>query len=171
MIERRRAFYALSLLAAEPHHEAHLPTGKKRAVLEKLLRKAQSSGCSYLIHTYDKQTAAQGLSAAAAMPRLLRSPHALHMPSHILHGWVYGRTIIDSNRASMLLPERLPPCTWEAQGHQYHAMEFLVYAYLQSGREPKADVSIRKSKLCLGEEYGFDPALPTPWRDFLPFTL
>lgn len=43
-------------------------------------------------------------------------------------------------------------------GHQYHAMDFLVYAYLQSGREAEAKRVYEEVKtLPSAKEYGFDP--------------
>ena len=82
------AFYALSLLASEPHNDSTFANRKKAgAVLEKLFAEEPNHPgvAHYLIHTYDKpQLAAQGLSAARSYAKIApASPHALHMPSHI----------------------------------------------------------------------------------------
>src|SRR5205807_4251942 len=82
------AFYALSLLASEPHHDSTFANRKKAGgVLEKLFEDEPNHPgvAHYLIHTYDKpQLAAQGLSAARSYAKIApASPHALHMPSHI----------------------------------------------------------------------------------------
>src|SRR4051812_849872 len=82
------AFYALSLLAAEPEHDASNAYRKHAAaLLEKLFAdEPKHPGVAhYLIHTYDKpELAQQGLPAARKYAQLApAAPHALHMPAHI----------------------------------------------------------------------------------------
>lgn len=52
------------------------------------------------------------------------------------------------------------------EGHQYHAMELLIYAYLQSGRDPEAAKLIEEicSSPQLKDMYGsgFDPQISAP---------
>jgi hypothetical protein len=93
------AFYALSLLASEPHNDSTFANRKKAgAVLEKLFAEEPNHPgvAHYLIHTYDKpQLAAQGLSAARSYAKIApASPHALHMPSHIFARLGLWRTIL-----------------------------------------------------------------------------
>jgi len=49
------------------------------------------------------------------------------------------------------------------EGHQYHAMEFLMYAYLQSGREAEAQRLIEEVRSLpkMKDMYGtdFDPQI------------
>jgi hypothetical protein len=45
---------------------------------------------------------------------------------------------IDSNLASIAASRNAAMTQMGDEGHQYHALEFLVYAYLQSGREDEA---------------------------------
>src|SRR5258708_2714770 len=82
------AFYALSLLAAEPDHDkTNAYRLKAAAILEKLFAEEPNHPgvAHYLIHTYDKPEMAQkGLPAARKYAQLAPSaPHALHMPAHI----------------------------------------------------------------------------------------
>src|SRR5947209_4422065 len=82
------AFYALSLLAAEPDHDKTNATRKQAAaVLEKLFAEEPNHPgvAHYLIHTYDRPDMAQlGLPAARKYAQLApAAPHALHMPAHI----------------------------------------------------------------------------------------
>ncbi|PYV67292.1 MAG: hypothetical protein DMG97_27615, partial [Acidobacteria bacterium] len=78
------AFYALSLLAADPDKDNTSRT-KAAAVLEKLFaEEPQHPGVAhYLIHTYDKPDMAEkGLPAARKYAQLApAAPHALHMPA------------------------------------------------------------------------------------------
>ena len=114
----------------------------------------------YLIHTYDKpQLAEQGLSAARSYAKIApASPHALHMPSHIFARLGLWQDDIDSNLASIAATRKTAAMHMGGAGHQYHAMDFLVYAYLQSGREAEAQRVYEEVKtLPSSKEYGFDP--------------
>jgi tetratricopeptide (TPR) repeat protein len=137
------AFYALSLLASEPEHDTTFANRKKgAAVLEKLF--AEEPGhpgvAHYLIHSYDKpQLAELGLPAARRYAQIApASPHALHMPSHIFARLGLWQDDIDSNVASISATRKTAAMHMGGAGHQFHAMDFLVYAYVQSGREADA---------------------------------
>ena len=157
------AFYALSLLASEPHHDSTFANRKKAGgVLEKLFEDEPNHPgvAHYLIHTYDKpQLAEQGLSAARSYAKIApASPHALHMPSHIFARLGLWQDDIDSNLASIAATRKTAAMHMGGAGHQYHAMDFLVYAYLQSGREAEAQRVYEEVKtLPSSKEYGFDP--------------
>ena len=157
------AFYALSLLASEPHHDSTFANRKKAGVvLEKLFAQEPNHPgvAHYLIHTYDKpQLAAQGLSAARSYAKIApASPHALHMPSHIFASLGLWQDDIDSNLASIAATRKTAAMHMGGAAHQYHAMDFLVYAYLQSGREAEAQRVYEEVKtLPSSKEYGFDP--------------
>ena len=157
------AFYALSLLASEPHNDSTFANRKKAgAVLEKLFAEEPNHPgvAHYLIHTYDKpQLAAQGLSAARSYAKIApASPHALHMPSHIFARLGLWQDDIDSNLASIAATRKTAAMHMGGAGHQYHAMDFLVYAYLQSGHEAEAQRVYEEVKtLPAAKEYGFDP--------------
>jgi hypothetical protein len=137
------AFYALSLLASEPHHDETFANRKTAAaVLEKLFAtEPDHPGVAhYLIHAYDKPQLAQlGIPAARRYAQVApAAPHALHMPSHIFARVGLWQDDINSNLASVAATRKTAAMGMGGEGHQFHAMDYLVYAYLQSGREADA---------------------------------
>ncbi len=137
------AFYALSLLASEPDGDTTFANRKKAgAILEKLfaIEPNHPGIAHYLIHTYDKpQLAELGLPAARRYAQIApMAPHALHMPSHIFARLGMWQEDIDSNLASIAATRQSAAMHMGGEGHQFHAMDFLVHAYLQNGREADA---------------------------------
>ena len=160
------AFYALSLLASEPHHDETFANRKAAAaILEKLFAtEPDHPGVAhYLIHSYDKPQLAQlGIPAARRYAQVApAAPHALHMPSHIFARVGLWQDDINSNLASVAATRKTAAMGMGGEGHQFHAMDFLVYAYLQSGREADAAKMIDEIKTMPKMEsmYGhdFDP--------------
>lgn len=160
------AFYALSLLAAAPDHDTTFANQKKAAaVLEKLFAEEPDHPgvAHYLIHSYDSpQMAQQGLPAARRYAKIApASPHALHMPSHIFARLGLWQDDIDSNLASIAATRKTAAMHMGGEGHQFHAMDFLEYAYLQSGREADAQHLIDEIKAMPAQKdmygMGFDP--------------
>jgi hypothetical protein len=160
------AFYALSLLASEAENDTSFANRKKAAaVLEKLFAEDPDHPgvAHYLIHSYDKpQLAELGLPAARRYAQIApAAPHALHMPSHIFARLGLWQDDIDSNMASIAATRKTAAMHMGGEGHQYHSMDFLVYAYLQSGREADAQAVINEVKAMPAmpdmSEYGFDP--------------
>jgi len=136
-------FYALSLLASEPHDDTTFANRKQAAaILEKLFAtEPDHPGVAhYLIHAYDKPQLAQlGLPAARRYAQIApAAPHALHMPSHIFARVGLWQDDINSNLASIAATRKTAAMHMGGEGHQFHAMDFLIYAYLQSGREAEA---------------------------------
>jgi len=145
------AFYALSLLASEPDNDTTFANRKQAAaVLEKLFAvEPDHPGIAhYLIHSYDKpQLAELGLPAARRYAAIApAAPHALHMPSHIFARLGLWQDDIDSNLASIAATRKTAAMHMGGEGHQFHAMDFLMYAYLQSGREADAQKVIEEVK-------------------------
>src|ERR1022692_2935890 len=145
------AFYALSLLASEPDNDTTFANRKEAgAILEKLFAKEpEHPGIAhYLIHTYDKpQLAELGLPAARRYAQIAPSaPHAVHMPSHIFARVGDWPDSIQSNLASIAATRKASEMNMGGAGHQFHAMDFLIYAYLQSGREAEAVKVIEEVK-------------------------
>jgi tetratricopeptide (TPR) repeat protein len=160
------AFYALSLLAADPDKD-NIYRMKAAAVLEKLFaEEPQHPGVAhYLIHTYDKPDMAEkGLPAARKYAQLApAAPHALHMPAHIFARLGLWQDDIDSNVRSIEATQKEAAMHMGGEGHQFHAMDFLVYAYLQTGREEDAHKIIDEVRAMptMHDMYGmgFDPHL------------
>src|SRR5438105_4979851 len=135
------AFYALSVLAAD-HDKTNANRKRAAAVLEKLFAEEPNHPgvAHYLIHTYDKPDMAQlGLPAARRYAQLApAAPHALHMPAHIFARLGLWQDDIGSNVASVAATRKEAAMHMGGEGHQFHALDFLVYAYLQTGRERDA---------------------------------
>ena len=162
------AFYALSLLAAEPDHDKANSNRKQAAVvLEKLFAEEPNHPgvAHYLIHTYDKPEMAQlGLPAARKYAQLApAAPHALHMPAHIFARLGLWQDDIDSNVRSIAATQKEAAEHMGGEGHQFHAMDFLVYAYLQTGHEQDAQKIIDEVRAMppMHDMYGmgFDPRM------------
>jgi len=137
--EEATVFYALSLLAVEPPNDTSLQYTKKAVALLNGVFKndPEHPGVAhYLIHACDNPNMAQeGLPAARRYAKIApSSPHALHMPSHIFARLGLWRDDIASNLASVAAAEHSSSGT-EAR---LHPMDFLEYAYLQTGRDEKA---------------------------------
>ena len=141
-----QVFYALALLAAaSPTDKTHANQKRAAALLEPLIRLyPQHPGIAhYLIHAYDNaELAPQGLTAARAYSRIAPSaPHALHMPSHIFTRLGLWEDSIASNVAAREAAHRQGD-----KGEELHAMDYLVYAYLQSGHDKDAAQLIQQLK-------------------------
>jgi len=163
-------FYALSLLASEPHDDATFANRKQAAaILEKLFAtEPDHPGVAhYLIHSYDKPQLAQlGLPAARRYAQIApAAPHALHMPSHIFARVGLWQDDINSNLASIAATRKTAAMHMGGEGHQFHAMDFLFYAYMQSGRDADARALMDEVKAMpvMHDMYGlgFDPHLAT----------
>ncbi|HEV2134193.1 MAG TPA: hypothetical protein VGR47_08010 [Terracidiphilus sp.] len=133
-----QAFYALALLAAaSPFDKTHAKQKQAAKVLEPLFRKYPDHPgiAHYLIHACDNaEMASQGLAPALAYSKIAPSaPHALHMPSHIFTRLGMWTDSIASNRAASTAARNQGDI-----GEELHAMDYLVYAYLQQGRYPEA---------------------------------
>jgi len=133
-----QVFYALALLAnASPADKTHANQKKAADLLEPLNRiYPEHPGIPhYLIHAYDNaELAPRGLPAARAYSKIAPSaPHALHMPSHIFTRLGLWEESIASNLAAREAAHQQGDT-----GEELHAMDYLVYAYLQSGRDTDA---------------------------------
>ena len=141
-----QVFYALALLAnTSPADRTHAKQKQAADLLEPLDRAyPQHPGIPhYLIHAYDNaELAPKGLPAATAYSQIAPSaPHALHMPSHIFTRLGLWEDSIASNLAAREAAHQQGDT-----GEELHAMDYLVYAYLQSGRDKDAARVIQQLK-------------------------
>ena len=141
-------FYALSLLTWGPDKDHPLVNSRK--AIEVLNTEFQKNPnhpgvAHYLIHATDSpQLAPLGLVAARRYAQIApAAPHALHMPSHIFARLGLWQDDIDSNLAA-LDAARHPVAMHVGAEHQVHAMEFLEYAYLQTGSDQQADEMVHE---------------------------
>ncbi len=129
--------YALALaVAASPTDKTYSKQLKAAEILEReAARQPQHPGVAhYLIHAYDTPAlATRGIPAAERYASLAAdAPHALHMPSHIFTRVGRWEDSIETNRRSAE--------TARARGaifDEIHALDYLVYGYLQTG-QPEA---------------------------------
>jgi tetratricopeptide (TPR) repeat protein len=137
------AFYALSLVALAEYGDHDLENRKKAlAVLDPLLvSEPEHPGVAhYIIHASDTpELASEGLVAARTYAKIAPdSSHAIHMPSHIFTRLGLWQESIDSNIAAEASAKKATEMHMAEPHYQTHAMDFLDYAYLQSGQEARA---------------------------------
>jgi tetratricopeptide (TPR) repeat protein len=135
-------FYALALLASAPDGDTSLKNPREAiALLNEIFKEEPNHPgvAHYLIHAADNpQLAELGLPAARRYAGIApASPHALHMPSHIFARLGLWQEDIQSNLASVAAAKQ-PSAMHVGAEHQVHAMDFLEYAYLQTGDDAKA---------------------------------
>jgi hypothetical protein len=145
-----QVFYALALLATvSPTDKAHANQKQAADLLEPLFKAyPQHPGIPhYLIHAYDNaELAPRGLPAARDYAKIAPSaPHALHMPSHIFTRLGLWEDSIASNVAARAAAHQQGDT-----GEELHAMDYLVYAYLQSGRDSDAAQIVQQLKAMSG---------------------
>jgi len=124
--------YALALsLAASPNDKTYANQLKGAAILETIFkRQPRHPGVAhYLIHLYDAPSIAErGLDAARRYSEIAPAvAHAQHMPSHIFTRVGAWKESVASNLAAVRVGRS-----------DTHAMDYLVYAYLQLAEDRKA---------------------------------
>jgi len=150
-------FHAITLAITAPKTDKTFSNQRKCGeILEPIFAKQpQHPGVAhYIIHCYDNPVLAQrGLVAARAYAKIApASAHANHMPSHIFTRVGSWDESIASNRKSAELAAgaESTATTGEARDQRLHAMDYLEYAYLQSGR-------VQQGKAVLDEMNTFQP--------------
>ena len=140
-------FDALSLIAAgtmdgDPAFPKQRRAG---AILNQVLAKNPDHPgvAHYLIHSFDYPSLAElALPAARRYATIAPdSAHAQHMPSHIFTRLGLWDEAISSNQAAEAAARAYAkssgmPGAWD---QQLHAMDYLAYAYLQTGQDREAD--------------------------------
>jgi len=135
------AFYALSLLGSAgslPPDKTYKRQIEAGEMLEPLAARApEHPGLEhYIIHSYDYPTlAARALNAARRYAKIAPdAPHALHMPSHIFTRMGLWQDSIESNLASAAAARKNG-----LTGDELHALDYLEFAYLQTGQDKLAE--------------------------------
>ena len=135
-------FYALGELAtADPGDKTFAQQKQAGALIEAVLaRYPDHPGAHhYIIHAYDSPVLApRALAVAREYGKIAPDvPHALHMPSHIFTRLGYWGESIEWNRRSAAAALR-QPVAGAVSIHYLHALDYLVYAYLQRGEDARA---------------------------------
>jgi hypothetical protein len=138
-------FYALALNAtAVPTDKTYANQHKAGAILEKVYAEQPNHPgvAHYIIHSYDyAPLAGNALVAARGYAKIAPAvPHAQHMPAHIFTRLGLWQESIDSNLSSANAGKayyaRLGKSTvWD---QTLHALDYVVYAYLQTGQDKRA---------------------------------
>jgi tetratricopeptide (TPR) repeat protein len=158
--DEAQLFYAITLnVAASPNDKTYSNQLKGAAILEEIFkRQPRHPGVAhYLIHLYDTPAlAGKGIDAAKRYSEIApAAPHAQHMPSHIFTRVGYWKESIALNTVSARAAkaEKEPI-------DQLHAMDYLVYAYLQLGQDAKAGEVVDEMNAVTGVNPNF---LPGPY--------
>jgi len=136
------AFYSLSLLATAPKEDKTFSRQKKAgSLLEALFVKApEHPGLfHYIIHAYDNPVLAKdAVEIARGYDKLAPNvPHALHMPSHIFVRLGLWSDAVDWNIRSAA-SARENSMGEVISRHYMHALDYLMYAYLQQANDKMA---------------------------------
>jgi len=138
-------FHALSLAITAPKTDKTFANQRKCGeILEPIFaRQPHHPGIAhYIIHCYDNPVLAEkGLGAARMYAKIApASAHANHMPSHLFTRVGSWDESIASNTKSAQLAAaaEATSANGEARDQRLHAMDYLEYADLQSGRTKQA---------------------------------
>ena len=138
-------FHALTLAITAPKTDKTFANQRRCGeVLQPIFaRQPHHPGVAhYIVHCYDNPGLAEsGLGAARMYARIApASAHANHMPSHIFTRVGSWNESISSNvrSAELAAAAEATSTNGEARDQRLHALDYLEYAYLQSGRVPQA---------------------------------
>ncbi|HET9983260.1 MAG TPA: hypothetical protein VFQ38_06725 [Longimicrobiales bacterium] len=145
------AFYALALLAAAPSDSVS-PANSARAaslLLGVYQRNPEHPGAMhYLVHADDAPGRERESLAIVRKYETVapRNPHALHMPTHIYTRLGDWDAVIRGNARAAEAALRYPVgergrLVWDEFPH---AIEYLVYAYLQEGADDRAAAQVER---------------------------
>jgi tetratricopeptide (TPR) repeat protein len=105
----------------------------------------------YIIHACDTPSlAADGLAAARHYGEIAATaPHAVHMPGHIFARLGLWQEDIDANELSVTASHAAEQRQQSGAMDQFHSDDFLLYAYLQTARDERAQAVLRDSAAAL----------------------
>ncbi|HEY5826640.1 MAG TPA: hypothetical protein VIT44_19870, partial [Cyclobacteriaceae bacterium] len=145
-----KSFYALSLIGiVDPADKSFANQLKAGKLAEEVLQVIADhpGGFHYVIHAYDYPGLSdKALQAANQYGKIAPEiPHALHMPSHIFTRLGMWKESIDWNKRSATAAfDTLK--TGTISMHYFHALDYLIYAYLQRGEDNKANQVLEDMK-------------------------
>ncbi len=152
------AFYALSHLATAAKDD-HSFSHQKQAgtLLEKIFQQAPTHPgvIHYTIHAYDNPLlASRAVEAARAYDQIAPDvPHALHMPTHIYVRLGMWNDANSWNRRSGRSALKYPAAGYISH-HYPHALDYLIYGYLQTAENDQAE----KVLTAINERKGYQPS-------------
>jgi len=141
-----RLFYVLTRLATvSPDDKSYIEQREAGAIAEKVLEEIPDhpGGFHYAIHAYDFPPLAEdALRVARGYNEIAPEiPHALHMPTHIFTRLGKWNESIDLNLRSAAVALKLP-IEGKITAQYFHALDYLVYAYLQQSEYDKVEAII-----------------------------
>lgn len=138
-------YYALSLVAtASPTDTTLARQRQASALLNPLFEQHPDHPglAHYIIHAHDApRLARDGLAAARRYASIAPSvPHAQHMPSHIFIRLGLWEENVQANRRSYEAGAAYAARHFPGAlgNHEFHAMDYMVYGYLQLGKDSAA---------------------------------
>ena len=144
-------FYGRAVIANAPPTDLRFERQLHAATLLEPLFASQPDHpglAHYIIHTFDSpKLADKGLSAARRYAAIApAAPHALHMPSHIFTRLGYWDESIETNRKSAAAEPD--------SNAAVHPNDYMVYAYLQQGRDADAWKVVSRTRGAADRYYG-----------------
>ncbi len=136
------SFFALAHMAtASPGDKSYVKQKKSGAIAKKILAQVPDhpGAHHYMIHAYDYPSlAAKALETARSYGDIAPDiPHALHMPTHIFTRLGLWQESITMNKRSAAAALKHPAGS-KVSLHYPHALDYLVYAYLQKADDHSA---------------------------------
>ncbi len=136
--------FALAHMAsADPGDKTYQKQREAGAIAEAVLVEVPDhpGGHHYVIHAYDLPTLDErALEVARNYGKIGPDvPHATHMPSHIFTRLGLWRESIEWNRRSAAAAHRQEVEAGLVSTYHLHALDYLLYAYLQTGEDRKAE--------------------------------
>ena len=149
--------YAMSLLKDGMPDDPDLALARKALTILNGVLTTQPDNpgvVHFIIHAADNpRMASYGLEAARRYAKVApAAPHALHMPGHIFARLGLWEEDIRSNLASKAAAQQPALIHTQAQD-RLHAMEFLQYAYLQTGRIDQARAITKEAATVLRTDF------------------
>jgi tetratricopeptide (TPR) repeat protein len=140
-VEAASLFAVAHLATVDPADKSFAKQKRAGAIAEKVLLELPDhpGAHHYIIHAYDSpKLADRALTTARSYGNLAPDvPHALHMPTHIFTRLGYWDESIAMNNKSANAALK-HPVNGQISLHHPHALDYMVYAYLQIGEDQKA---------------------------------